>query len=154
MTEGSLKYSDGIAAARTLIALKASVTALQRRLPEGREQARNRFTGALGHFHWLSTKEDPAGILGKYRDAKLARITGSQTFTKETRGETRVRETFSAVAEEDQVINIVRRDPMDVNAFTEIALKVKGEAADVFDGTERVVEIVIQRRYMRQVYVH
>src|SRR5262245_18062488 len=64
MTEGSMKYSEGIAAARTLIALKASVAALQRRLPEGREQARNRFTGALGHFHWLSNKEDPAGILG------------------------------------------------------------------------------------------
>ena len=36
---------------------------------------------------------------GKYRDGTLARITRSQTFTKEKRGETQVRETFSAVAD-------------------------------------------------------
>jgi len=51
------------------------------------------------------------------------------------------------------VINIVRSDPMNVNAVTEIKLTVRGEAADVFDGTERVVAVVIQRPYMRQVYV-
>src|SRR5215813_11014127 len=39
MTEGSLKYSDGIAAARTLIALKANAAALRRRLPQGWELA-------------------------------------------------------------------------------------------------------------------
>jgi hypothetical protein len=243
MTEGSLKYSDGIAAARTLIALEANTEALQRRLPEGWvvapyagddlrgksltganlllpfhevfavrshsgtpdgmpqlsylpfiSQARNASTGALGHFHWLLYTEDPAGIPGKYRDARLARITRSQTFTKEARGETHVRETFSAVAEsgevhlslsyrqggvvmwvtadkpnlplyaahdpsivrvyqEDQVINIVRSGPMNVNEVSEIDLKVKGEAGDVFDGNERVVAVVIQRPYMRQVYV-
>ncbi|HMF93450.1 MAG TPA: hypothetical protein VKE96_04115 [Vicinamibacterales bacterium] len=243
MTEGSWRYSDGIAAARTLVALTANAAALQRRLPAGWElapytgddlrgksltdanlllpfhevfavrshtgtpdgmtqlsylpfisQARNRTTGVLAHVHWLSYTEDPAGIPGKYRDAKLARITRSQTFTKETRGETRVRETFSAVAEsgevhlslayrqggavmwvtadtpnlplyaaqdtsivrvyqEDQVINIVRSDPMNVNAVTEMGLKATGELADVFDGTERVVAVVIQRPYMRQVYV-
>jgi len=243
MTLDSLKYSDGIAAARTLIAIKANAAALQRRLPDGWDlapyagddlrgkalteanlllafhdvfavrshtgtpdglsqlsyvpfvsQARNRSIGELGHIHWLSYTEDPAGIPGKYRDAKLARITRSQTFTKETRGETRVREAFSAVAEsgevhlslayrqggvvmwvtadkpnlplyaakdtsivrvyqEDQVINIVRSDPMDVDAVSEIDLKVKGEASDVFDGNERVVAVVIQRPYMRQVYV-
>jgi hypothetical protein len=152
MTEGSLNYSDGIAAARTLIALEANTAALQRRLPEGWEvapyagddlrgkslmganlllpfhevfavrshsgkpdgmpqlsylpfisQARNTSTGALGHVHWLLYTEDPAGIPGKYRDAKLARITRSQTFTKEARGETHVRETFSAVAESGEV---------------------------------------------------
>jgi len=239
----SLKYSDGIAAARTLIAIKANAAALQRRLPEGWElapyagddlrgkslteanllvpfhevfavrtrsgtsdglsqlsyvpfisQARNQETGALGHFHWLSYTEDPAGIPGRYCDAKLARITRSQTFIKETRGETNVRETFSAVAEsgevhlslayrqggvlmwvtadrpnlplyaardpsivrvyqEDQVIDIVRSDPMNVNAVTEIDLQVNGELADVFDGTERVVAVIIQRPYVRQVYV-
>jgi hypothetical protein len=242
-TEGALKYSDGIAAARTLIALKANAAALQRRLPEGWEvapyagddlrgksltdanvlipfhevfavrshtgkqdgmpqlsyvpfisQARNRSTGALGHFHWLLYTEDPAGIPGKYRDAKLARITRSLTFTKEAPGETHVRETFSAVAasgeihvslayrqggvvmwvtadkpnlalyaaqdtsivrvyQEDQVINIVRSDPMNVNAVSEMNLKVTGELADVFDGNERVVGVVVQRPYMRQVYV-
>ena len=241
--ERRLKYSDGIAAARTLIAVKANAAALQRRLPEGWElapytgddlrgrslkdanllvpfhevfavrsqggapdgmsqlsyvpfisQARNRTTGALGHVHWLLYTEDPAGISGKYRDAKLARITRSQTFKKETRGETNVRETFSAVAEsgevhlsleywqggvvmwvtadkpnlplyaardpsivrvyqEDQVINIVRSGPMNVDAVTEMNLHVKGELADVFDGTERVVAVVIQRPYVRHVYV-
>jgi hypothetical protein len=30
---------------------------------------------------------------------------------------------------------------------------VKGELEDVFDGSERVVAVVIQRPYMRQVYV-
>src|SRR5215510_14707427 len=98
-----LTYSDGIAAARTLLAVKGNAAALQRRLPEGWElapyagddlrekkfrdaimllafhegfaarrdhgtsarlpqvsylafvsQARNRLTGILGHFHWLS----------------------------------------------------------------------------------------------------
>src|SRR5262245_64831873 len=34
-TERPLRYSDGIAAARTLIALEANAAALQRRLPEG-----------------------------------------------------------------------------------------------------------------------
>lgn len=32
---GILRYSDGIAAARTLIALEANAIALQRRLPDG-----------------------------------------------------------------------------------------------------------------------
>jgi hypothetical protein len=238
-----LKYSDGIAAARTMIALEGNADALQRRLPSGWElapyagddlrgtslrganmlvpfheiyavrthegkptglpqvsyvvfisQARNQATGALGHFHWFLYTEDPAGVPGKYRDGKLAHITRSQTFTKERRGETEVRETFSAVADsgelhlslayrqggmaiwaiadkpnlplyaakdpsvvrwyqEDQVINVVRSDPLNVNGVSEISLKVQGELADVFDGNERVVAVVIQRPYMRQVYV-
>jgi hypothetical protein len=242
-TARQMKYSDGIAAARTLIAVKANAAALQRRLPEGWElapytgddlrgksltdanllvpfhevfavrsqsgtpeglpqlsyvpfisQARSLETGALAHFHWLLYTEDPAGVPGKYRDAKLARITRSQMFTKETRGDTDIRETFSAVAEsgevhlslayrqggvvmwvtadrpnlplyaardpsivrvyqEDQVINIVRSGPMNVDTVTEITLRVKGELTDVFDGTERVVAVVIQRPYLRQVYV-
>src|SRR5262245_31395353 len=239
----ALRYSDGIAAARTLIALKGNAAALQRRLPEGWElapyagddlrektfrdanmllafhevfaarsdagtsaglpqvsylafvsQARNRLTGNLGHFHWLSYTEDPAGVPGKYRDSRLARITRSQSFTKERRGETEDRETFSAIAEngeihlslayrqgglvmwvtadkpnlplyaaedptivrwyqEDQVINVVRSEPMNVNGVSEINLKAEGELADLFDGGERVVGVVIQRPYMRQVYV-
>jgi hypothetical protein len=56
------------------------------------------------------------------------------------------------VDQEDQVIGIVRSDPMKVNAVSEIDLK-EGELSDVFDGTERVVAVVIQRPYMRQVYV-
>jgi hypothetical protein len=135
MRESALKYSDGIAAARTMIALKGNGAALQRRLPDGWalapytgddrrgkslaeanvlipfhevfavrshagtpdglsqlsyvpfiSQARNRSTGALGHLHWLLYTEDPAGIPGKYRDAKLARITRSQTCKKESSG--------------------------------------------------------------------
>jgi len=238
-----LKYSDGIAGARTMIALEGNAAALQQRLPSGWElspyagddlrgtslrganmlvpfhevyairtrenqpaglpqvsyiafisQARNHATGALAHFHWFLYTEDPAGVPGKYGDGKLAHITRSQTFTKEGRGETQVRETFSAVAEggevhlslayrqggmlvwatadrpnlplyaaknpnvvrwyqEDQVLNVVRSDPLNVNGVSEISLKVQGELGDVFDGNERVVAVVIQRPYMRQVYV-
>jgi hypothetical protein len=61
-----LTYSDGIAAARTMLALEGNAAV--------------------------------PGVPGRYRDAKLARVTRSQTFTKERRGETHVRETFSAVA--------------------------------------------------------
>jgi len=47
----------------------------------------------------------------------------------------------------------VRSDPLKVNRVSEISLKVKGELGDVFDGNERVVAVVIQQPYMRQVYV-
>jgi len=237
-----LRYSDGIAAARTLVAVEANAAALQHRLPAGWElapyagddlrgtslrganmllpfhevyavrtqngqpaslsqvsyvafisQARNQATGALGHFHWFLYTEDPAGIPGRYRDGKLAHITRSQTFTKERRGETRVRESFSAVADngeislslaylqggmvawstaekpnlplyaakdpstvrsyqEDQVY-IVHSDPLRIDAVSEMSLKVRGELSDVFDGNEHVVAVVIQRPYMRQVFV-
>jgi hypothetical protein len=157
-------------------------------------QARNQATGAHGHFHWFLYTEDPAGVPGKYRDGRLAHITRSQTFTKEQCGETHVRESFSAVADngeiklsltylqggmvawstaeepnlplyaakdpsivrwyqEDQVINIVRSNPLKINAVSEMSLKVQGELSDVFDGNERVVAVVIQRPYMRQVFV-
>lgn len=238
-----LKYSDGIAAARTLIAVRANAAALQRRLPSGWElapyegddmrgkafrganllvpfhevfavrthdgtshgmaqlsyvpfisQARHRETQALGHLHWHLYTEDPAGVPGRYKDATCAEITRSLSFIKARRGETAVRETFSAVAEsgqvhlvlayeqggmlawvtadkpnlplyaardstierwyqEDQVVDIVRSDPMKINRVSGISLKVTGELEDVFDGAEQVVAVVIQRPYMRQVYV-
>jgi hypothetical protein len=238
-----LSYSDGIAAARTMIVLEANASALQRRLPTGWElapysgddlrgsslrganllvpfhevyavrsherhitglpqlsyvpfvsQARERTTGELAHMHWLTYTEDPAGVPGKYEDGVLAQITRSQTFSKERRV-THVRETFSAVAErgeihlslayeqggelviwasshepnlplraaknpdimrwyqEDQVMNVVRSDPLNVDRVTEISLDVKGELEDIFDGSERIVAVVIQRPYVRQVYV-
>jgi hypothetical protein len=240
----ALRYSDGIAAARTMIALEANASALQRRLPRGWglapyagddlrgtslrganllvlfhevyavrsdgvrpaglaqlsyvpcvSQAREQSTGELAHMHWFTYTEDPAGVPGKYGDAVLARIARSQTFSKEQPGETHVRETFSAVADqgeihfvlaydqggdlvtwataeepnlplraatdpqivrwyqEDQVMNVVRSDPMGVDRVAEISIDVKGELADVFDGNERVVAVVIQRPYIRQVYV-
>src|SRR5262245_1532459 len=239
----NLKYSDGIAAARTMIAVEGNATALQRRLPKGWEltpyagddlrgsslrganmlvpfhevyavktqdgqhpglqqvsyiafvsQARNQATGALAHIHWFAYTEDPAAVPGKYRDSTLARITRSQTFTKERPGETEVRETFSAVAgggevhlslayqqggmviwatadkpnlplyaandtsilrvyQEDQVLNVVSSDPLNINRVSEIRFIVTGHLADVFDGNERIVGVVIQRPYMRQVYV-
>jgi hypothetical protein len=55
--------------------------------------------------------------------------------------------------QEDQVMNVVRSDPLNVDRVTEISLDVKGELDDVFDGSERIVAVVIQRPYMRQVYV-
>src|SRR5215475_5344943 len=144
--ESDLKYSDGIAAARTMIALEGNASAIQRRLPTGWElapyagddlrgtslrdanmlvpfhevyavrtrdgqlsglpqvsyiafvsQARKQATGELAHLHWFTYTEDPASVPGKYDDGRLARITRSQTFKKERRGETQVRETFAAV---------------------------------------------------------
>jgi hypothetical protein len=239
-----LSYSDGIAAARTMIVLEANASALRRRLPTGWElapysgddlrgtslrganmlvpfhevyavrshdgqpvglpqvsyvvfvsQAREQATGEVAHMHWFTYTEDPAAVPGKYEDGVLATITRSQTFSKERRGETHVRETFSAVAErgevhlslayeqggdlviwvspdkpnlplraarnprivrwyqEDQVMNVVRSDPLNVNRVSEVSLDVKGELEDVFDGTERIVAVVIQRPYMRQVHV-
>jgi hypothetical protein len=241
--ESGLHYSDGIAGARTMIALKVNESALQRRLPSGWElapyagddlrgtslkganmlvpfhevyaikshdgqsigltqlsyiafvsQARNQATGELAHIHWLTYTEDPKGVPGKYKDAKLAAIMRSQTFSKERRGETTVKESFSAVAEddevylsltyaqggmlmwgtaelpnlllraakdsgirrwykEDQVMNVVRSVPLKLDRVSELSLSVKGELEDVFDGNESVVAVVIQRPYMREVYV-
>jgi hypothetical protein len=158
-------------------------------------QARHRDTGDLAHLHWWTYTEDPAGVPGKYRDSVLAHITRSQTFTKDKRGETQVRETFSAVTDngrlhlllaydqggdmviwatadqpnlplratadpsivrvyqEDQVLNVVRSEPLKIDRVSELSLDVSGELGDVFDGHERVVAVVIQRPYMRQVYV-
>jgi hypothetical protein len=239
-----LKYSDGIAGARTMIALEGNASALQRRFPSGWvlapyagddlrgtslrganmlvpfhevyavrtqdgqraglpqvsyiafvSQARNEGTGELAHLHWFTYTEDPAGVPGRYGDGSLARITRSQTFSKERRGETEVRESFSALSEggevhlslayeqggelviwvtpdqpnlplraakdpsivrwyqEDQVMNVVQSEPLNLNRVSEISFEVKGELEDVFDGNERVVAVVIQRPYMRQVYV-
>src|SRR5215510_16046912 len=223
-----LRYSDGIAAARTLIAFEANPSALQSRLPSGWElapyagddlrgsslrgantlvpfhevfavrsrdgeesglpqvsyiafvsQAREQTTGELAHIHWFTYTEDPAAVPGKYHDAALARVTRTQVFSKERRGETRVRETFSAVGErgevhmsltydqggdlviwatpdrpnlqlraakdlrvirwyqEDQVMNVVRSEPLGVNRVSDLDIGVKGELGDVFDGNER-----------------
>jgi hypothetical protein len=243
-TSGSdLTYSDGIAAARTMLALEGNAAALQRRLPNGWQlapyagddlrgtslrdanmlvpfhevyavrthdgqptglpqlsyiafvsQARHQATGALAHFHWFTYTEDAAGVPGKYRDGKLAQITRSQTFSKQRRGETEVRERFSALADSgavelslayqqggmliwvtadkpnlplyaakdpsivrwyqvDEVMDVVRSDPLKVDRVSEISLKVQGELEDVFDGNERIVAVVIERPYMRQVYI-
>jgi len=62
-------------------------------------RARNQSTGALALIHWCTYTEDPASVPGKYKDGRLAHITRQQTFTKQKRGETHVRETFSAVAD-------------------------------------------------------
>src|SRR5215813_12250633 len=241
--ELDLQYSDGIAASRTMLALKANAAALQHRLPTGWElapysgddlagkslananmlipfhevfavrthdhqsvglpqvsyiafvsQARNLESGELAHVHWFTYTEDPAGIPGKYRDAKLARIKRSQTFTKERMGETQVHETFSAVRDSgeihldiayeqggmliwvtankpnlplvaasdpgivrvykvDEVMNVVRSEPLKIDRISEMSLTVKGELEDVLDGSQQVVAVVIERPYMRQVYV-
>jgi hypothetical protein len=55
--------------------------------------------------------------------------------------------------QEDQVLDVVRSDPLGVNSVSEISLNVQGGLADVFDGTEHIVAVVIQRPHMRQVYV-
>ncbi|NJP90983.1 hypothetical protein HCN51_16215 [Nonomuraea sp. FMUSA5-5] len=241
--EPELRYSDGIAAERTMLAVRVNAAALQRRLPAGWEsvpyegddlrgkslrganvlipfhevyasrsddgtgggtaqvsyiafvsQARNLATGAMAHVHWFTYTEEPAGVPGRYRDGKLARITRSLSFTKERRGETRVRQIVSAVGDagqvdlslayeqgglvvwltadkpnlplqaandpdvvrwyqEDQVLNVVHSEPLNIDQVTELTFSVAGELADVFDGSEHVVAVVVQRPYMRQVYV-
>ena len=55
--------------------------------------------------------------------------------------------------QEDQVLDVARSDPLGVNTVSELSLTVQGELADGLDGTERVVAVVIQRPYMRQVYI-
>jgi hypothetical protein len=57
------------------------------------------------------------------------------------------------VYQEDQVMNVVRSVPMGIDRVSEIGLEVTGELRDVFDGDERVVGVVIQRPYLRQVFV-
>jgi hypothetical protein len=147
-----LVFSDGIAAARTMLALRANTAAIQKRLGPSWElapyagddmrgtslrranllvpfhevyaaqnrdgtthglpqnsyvpcisQARNTDTGELGHVHWFTYTEDPDAVPGKYNDAVLADISRTQTFTKHRRGETEVRESFSAVGANGQL---------------------------------------------------
>jgi hypothetical protein len=90
-----LRYSDGIAGARTLIALEGNATALQHRFPNCLE---------------------------------LAPYAGDDLRGKSFRG-------------------------ANVNAVGEIDLEIKGELTDAFDGSERIVGVVIQRPYVDQVYV-
>jgi len=47
--------------------------------------------------------------------------------------------------QEDQVLDVARSDPLGVNTVSELSLTVRGELAEVFDGTERVAAMVIQR---------
>ncbi|MGH3713707.1 MAG: hypothetical protein ACRDT4_09650 [Micromonosporaceae bacterium] len=156
-------------------------------------QARHRDTGTLAHMHLHAYTEDPDSVPGKYADSVLAEVTRSQRFTKKRRGETRVQESFSAVADsgevhltlgyeqggavmwvtaeqpnlelqaaanpdivrwyqEDQVIDLVRSVPMGIDKVGELELTVTGELEDVFDG-HRSVAVVIQRPYLRRVYV-
>ena len=51
------------------------------------------------------------------------------------------------------MLDVVRSDPLDINRVSEIDLRVRGELGDIFDGGERIVAVVIQRPYMRQVFV-
>jgi hypothetical protein len=55
--------------------------------------------------------------------------------------------------QEDQVMNVVRSEPLNIDRVSEISFEVKGELEDVFDSSERIVAVVIQRPYVRQVYV-
>src|SRR5262249_1946074 len=66
-------------------------------------QAREQATGELAHLHLFTYTEDPAGVPGKNGDGPLPHISRSQMFIKERRGETHVRETFSAVGEHGEV---------------------------------------------------
>jgi hypothetical protein len=156
-------------------------------------QARCRLTDEIAHIHWFAYTEDPAGVPGRYRDAKLADIRRFQSFTHASRGRTEVYEQFNAKAEagtvhlsltyrqgdstiwlcadepnlqlvaandtkqvrwyqEDQVLDLVRSDPLDINNVTEVNLIVQGELGDVFTTETEVVGVVIQKPYMRRVW--
>jgi hypothetical protein len=54
---------------------------------------------------------------------------------------------------EDQVLDVVRSEPLGIDRVSELSLRVRGELGDVFDGGGRVVAVVIQRPYLRRVYV-
>jgi hypothetical protein len=54
--------------------------------------------------------------------------------------------------QEDQVLDVVRSDPLGLDGVAELSLAVEGELTDVFDGTQRVVAVFIQRPYMRRVF--
>jgi hypothetical protein len=54
--------------------------------------------------------------------------------------------------QEDQVLDVVRSDPLGVDRVSQLTLEVRGELGDVFDGTQRVVAVFIQRPYLRQVH--
>jgi hypothetical protein len=51
------------------------------------------------------------------------------------------------------LLDVVHSDPLNVHRVSEIRLIVKVELNDVLDGNERVIAVVIQHPYMRQVYV-
>jgi hypothetical protein len=51
--------------------------------------------------------EDPANVPGNYGDATLAPITRAQRFSNHQRGQTQVRERFSAVADGGQLVSVV-----------------------------------------------
>jgi hypothetical protein len=132
-----LHNTDGIAAARTMIALEANATALQSRLPGGWVLAPYAGDGTVrlslsyrqgGALLWV-TADEPNLRLQAAKQPGVVRW-----------------------YQEDQVLDVVRSDPLNINHVTEISLEVEGELADVFDGNERVVGVVIQRPYMRQVF--
>ena len=56
------------------------------------------------------------------------------------------------VYQENQVINVVRSVPMNVDRVSEITLNVRGELEDVFDGTERVVALGSTFKDLKHVY--
>jgi len=60
-------------------------------------------TRELALIHWRTYTEDPADVPGHYKDGRLADITRQQTFSKETRGETHILETFSAVTDHGEI---------------------------------------------------
>jgi len=48
-------------------------------------------------------------------------------------------------------MNVVRSAPLAIDQVSEFEVRFEGELTDVFDRRERVVAVVIQRPYMRQV---
>src|SRR5262249_8502232 len=55
--------------------------------------------------------------------------------------------------QEDQVLNVVRSEPLNIDRVSEVSLRAPGELGDVFEGSDRIVVVVIQRQYIRQFYV-
>jgi len=57
------------------------------------------------------------------------------------------------IYQEDHVLNVVRSVPLKIDRVCEIVVRVEGELCDVFDGTEEIIAVVIQRPSVRLVSV-
>src|SRR6266508_556735 len=186
-TELDLHYSDGIAAARTMIALQSNPAALQRRLPSGWELAPYAGDDLRG------TSLRGANMLVLFHEVYAVRTHDGQSaglpqlsyiaFISQARNQSSGAVELSLVYVQggmliwvtadkpnlplyaaqdpsivrwyqvDEVMDVVRSDPLKVDRVSEISLKVTGELDGVFDGNERIVAVVIERPYMRQVYI-
>lgn len=170
-----LRYSDGIAAARTMLALEGNAAALQTRLPDGWDlapYAGNDLGGTALHganllvpFHEVYAVHTPEGapagipLVSYIAFVSLAAIdrpanSGTSTGAPIPRipppypANTAMADSLASSEPEPSPSGSAARP----TSITDYNLTVRGERSDVFDRNERLVGIVIQRPYMCRVY--